>query len=380
MAGIEGNRWLYKRTDISGITPTINTGSTIPYPDWTPTDIMVGEAYLNTVDDLMWVRTDNGIIELPLNVLAYYTTGATLSGTSILFDRSDSTDAYSIDLAPIIGSASLPLNITGNTTVAYGSNTVTLSGSTPWVYDADYSASYGPRSIVDKSYVDSVSITGDTVVDDFSATTVSVLNSGTTARDYFDYSENTVETNVTNSAIVGGSGNTIVAGVRNVFVSGVDLTGDTNDTAYFSKLNIDDTSAGESISTLGIDANGNVVTESNSVDVPYDNVIAISDETSPLSAGTDMITTFASRAFTAEKVKLTLSTSGSTDTTIDVHVNGTSILSSPLTLSSGDRVVSTTSFASTSISEDDEITIDISTASDGAGAKVNIIGKINKTI
>jgi len=375
MAGIEGNRWLYKRTDISGITPTINTGSTIPDADWTPRDIMVGEAYLNTVDDLMWVRTDNGIIELPLNVLAYYTTGATLSGTSILFDRSDSTDAYSIDLAPIVGSASLPLNITGNTTVAYGSNTVTLSGSTPWVYDADYSASYGPRSIVDKAYVDSVSITGDTVVDDFSATTVSVLNSGTTARDYFDYSENTVETNVTNSAIVGGSGNTIVGGVRNVFVSGVDLTGDTNDTAYFSNINLGGSTlkplTGHTYIQVQTDQSRIVLTGS-----PMDISFAISDETTAITAGTSKITLYAPYDFEIDKVKASLTTPGSTTSTFDVNVGGSSVLTSEIDLTSGEYVGSVTGITSSSVSEDDKITVDIDAAGNEAtGAKIYIIGK-----
>lgn len=36
----------------------------------------------------------------------YYTTGATLSGTTVYFDRTDTADAYSVDLAPIAGSGS----------------------------------------------------------------------------------------------------------------------------------------------------------------------------------------------------------------------------------------------------------------------------------
>lgn len=41
----------------------------------------------------------------------YYTTGATLSGTTIIFDRNDQLSAYTVDLASIAGSG----NIDGGT-------------------------------------------------------------------------------------------------------------------------------------------------------------------------------------------------------------------------------------------------------------------------
>jgi hypothetical protein len=125
-----------------------------------------------------------------------FTTGVTTSGDWLIFDRNDTTNAYSVDLTPIltantdyisdvfltgstlvfdnVGSAFhgvidlsgitssgdfLPLIITGDTTVSFGANVVTLAGSgdtIAWRYAGDYSAYYDDRSIVDKAYVDSV--------------------------------------------------------------------------------------------------------------------------------------------------------------------------------------------------------------------------------
>lgn len=60
------HRNLIKRTDSGGAVPTIPTGVTSEtdhsYGDWLSTDTYVGEFFLNTTDDKLWMRTDNGFI------------------------------------------------------------------------------------------------------------------------------------------------------------------------------------------------------------------------------------------------------------------------------------------------------------------------------
>jgi hypothetical protein len=112
------------------------------------------------------------------------------------------------------------------------------------------------------------------------------------------------------------------------------------------------------------------------VEIPYDLSFAISDETTQITTGTSVVTLFVPRDFTAEDVKFSLSVSGSTPSTVDIKVNGTTILTSALTLTSGNRVVSQ-SITPIALDEDDIITVDITAAGTGAsGAKIYIKGKI----
>jgi len=61
---IEYSRLKVKRTDVPAELPTIPTGSTLS--SFVSTDIYVGEFFLNTNDDRLFIRTDNGIVELLL--------------------------------------------------------------------------------------------------------------------------------------------------------------------------------------------------------------------------------------------------------------------------------------------------------------------------
>jgi len=450
---IEYSRLVFKRSSQTGVVPTIPTASTIDN-SWLPTDLLVGEGFINIADDKMFFRTDNGIVEIAMSGVSsdnWYTTNAYLSGNTINFDRNDLSNAYSVDLSSLLTGATfgnyLPLDVTGNTVVTVD-NTVNLlfsggSASTivnyiqhgladderngyvlsqnnaefrgldtssnssfrvgaaskigSWMnyylngvlrnqflintqemlvsstysnfagikYVDDYSADYTSRSLVDKEYVDTaiiasggtftggtilgdLTIQGDVLMDELSATTISILNSGATARQYFDYSGNIVESGVTNSSIIGGSGNTISSGLRNVIIAGVGISATTSDTLYASNI----------------------------VGAPYDLSFAISDETTQITSGTSKIVLYAPRNFTVSKVKTSLTTSGSTTTTVDVNVGGSTILTAPISLSSGVFVNSTTSITAPTISEDNRITVDIDAAGTGAkGLKIYLIGK-----
>jgi hypothetical protein len=447
----EYSRILVKRSTSPGVVPTIPTASTIDNT-WVSTDLLVGEIFMNTADDRVWMRTDNGIVEIAVSgsSMYRYTTGATLVDNTIFFDRTDMLSAYSIDLSSISVSGDyLPLSVTGNTTIFYDSNIVTLSGNNQaWQYGGDYSASYTDRSIVDKAYVDSVggglftggtisgdvTFQGDSIMSELSATSISILNSGSTARQYFDYSSNVVQTGVTNSAIVGGSGNTITSGLRNVFVSGVDLTAYSSDTAYFSNVTLGgsirnlsqfnvDVNGFEIISvgtglttTANVDTYGTIISSRDSrinpgvvnsaviaatgrtasanntlytenlnvngslVGAPCDISFAISDETTAITTGATKLTIYAPYAFTITNVYASLSTSGSTSSQFDVNKNGTTIFSTPLTIDANEfhskDAATPAVITGTTVAQFDRITVDIDTAgTNAAGAKIYILGK-----
>jgi hypothetical protein len=85
-----------------------------------------------------------------------YTTGATLNGSVIEFDRTDLTNAYNVDIQPILDNY-LPLQITGNTLVTVDNSVLGFSGNSTFsgiTYNGDYSINYTNRSLVDKEYVD----------------------------------------------------------------------------------------------------------------------------------------------------------------------------------------------------------------------------------
>jgi len=208
-------------------------------------------------------------------------------------------------------------------------------------------------------------ISGNTVVGELSATTISILNSGATARQYFDYSGNIVQTGVTNSAIVSGSGNTISSGLRNVFVAGVGLTASANDTAYFSNV------LATSLSAATYQG------------VPCDLSFAFSDESTAITTGTTKLTIYAPYAMTITDVRASLSTSGSTLSEFDVNVNGVSIFSRRPTIDANEFITATALagapiVSSATVAQDDKITIDIDQAGTNAkGAKIYILGKRN---
>lgn len=62
---IEYSRLILKRSGISGEQPTIPTGTTLN--EMIPTDLFVGEMFVNVADDLLWVRTDNQILPISLS-------------------------------------------------------------------------------------------------------------------------------------------------------------------------------------------------------------------------------------------------------------------------------------------------------------------------
>jgi hypothetical protein len=102
-------------------------------------------------------------------------------------------------------------------------------------------------------------------------------------------------------------------------------------------------------------------------------VIALSDETTALSTGTAKVTFRAPYAMTLYQIpRAGLSSAGTGTTSVDVKVNGTSILGvAKLTIDAAEKTSTTaaaaTTLITTTIADDAEFTLDIAAA--GAGAK-----------
>jgi hypothetical protein len=111
-------------------------------------------------------------------------------------------------------------------------------------------------------------------------------------------------------------------------------------------------------------------------------ILACSDETSNLTTGTAKLTFRMPYAFTLMAVRASVSTApvGST-ITVDINENGTTILSTKITIDAGEKTSTTAAIppviSDASLADDSEITIDIDqvgSSTAGAGLKVYLIG------
>lgn len=111
-------------------------------------------------------------------------------------------------------------------------------------------------------------------------------------------------------------------------------------------------------------------------------VIAASDETTALAAGTAKLTFRMPYAFTLGAVRASLTTAQASGSifTVDINESGTSVLSTKLTIDNTEKTSTTAATAAVisdaSIADDAEITIDIDQIGDGTakGLKVVLIG------
>lgn len=110
-------------------------------------------------------------------------------------------------------------------------------------------------------------------------------------------------------------------------------------------------------------------------------IIAVGDESSVITTGTAKVTFRMPYAFTLTAVRASLTTVSSSGTpTVDINENGSTILSTKLTIDASEKTSTTATTAAvisdTSLADDAEITIDIDVAGTGAaGLKVYLIGR-----
>ena len=110
--------------------------------------------------------------------------------------------------------------------------------------------------------------------------------------------------------------------------------------------------------------------------------IACSDETTALSTGTSKITFRMPYAMTLTSVRANLNTAQTSGSvfTVDINENGSSILSTKLTIDNTEKTSTTAStsavISDSSLADDAEITIDIDQVGNGTakGLKVTLIG------
>ena len=110
--------------------------------------------------------------------------------------------------------------------------------------------------------------------------------------------------------------------------------------------------------------------------------IACSDETTELTAGTAKITFRIPYAMTLTEVRANLNTAQTSGSvfTVDINENGSSILSTKLTIDNTEKTSTTAStpavISDSSLADDAEITIDIDQVGNGTakGLKVTLIG------
>lgn len=110
-------------------------------------------------------------------------------------------------------------------------------------------------------------------------------------------------------------------------------------------------------------------------------IIAVGDETTAITTGTAKVTFRMPYAFTLVGLpRASLTTAGSSLTTVDINEAGTTILSTKLTLDSSEKTSTTAAtpavVSDSSLADDAEITIDIDGAgTNAAGLKVTLIGR-----
>ena len=107
---------------------------------------------------------------------------------------------------------------------------------------------------------------------------------------------------------------------------------------------------------------------------------ALSDETTAITTGTAKLTARAPFAFTLSAVRASLSTASSSGIpTVDINENGTTVLSTKLTIDANEKTSTTAATAAVisdpAIADDAELTFDIDVAGTGAkGLKCWLIG------
>lgn len=110
--------------------------------------------------------------------------------------------------------------------------------------------------------------------------------------------------------------------------------------------------------------------------------IAVSDETTAITAGTSKLTFRMPHAMTLTAVRASLTTAQSSGSvlTVDINDGGTTVLSTKLTIDNTEKTSATAATAAVisdaALADDAEITIDVDTVGDGTakGLKVYLIG------
>jgi hypothetical protein len=196
--------------------------------------------------------------------------------------------------------------------------------------------------------------------------------------------------NIVSTANVGGAVNLrstlavngAVTIVNTMAVGNTTLTGTLSVSGNVATGNVVTTGNNTTTGTLTI-ANGIVLTSNSSVIGMEESLtVALSDETTSITTGVAKITLRAPYAWTLTRIPRASLSSASVSgiPTVDINVNGNSILSTKLTIDENEKTSTTAATAaalsSTSIADDAEITMDVDVAGSAAkGLKVTLYYK-----
>jgi hypothetical protein len=219
---IEYSRLLIKRATETGVTPTIPTGTTLS--TFTNTDLFVGELFLNTTDENLWVRTDNGILQI-LNsgyTSSIFATGFTYDNANTLTISNNNGSSLSTSINTMTG---LTVNGAFSATTLFGDGSGLTNINTGDIYVTGFTYDNANRLTIVSNSGASLNVfinvmTGLTINGAISATTYQNLpidpdnyvtggtyNSGTLTLNRQNGS--VTVTGFTDTTFSGGSGNCI---------------------------------------------------------------------------------------------------------------------------------------------------------------------------
>lgn len=141
----EFSRLLIKGTSTSGVEPTVPSTETID-ETWIATDLKQREFFYNSADNRLWVRSVDGINEIPLGgtgatdqttdatpttfaTIATETDSVTLIESVIIGIKDDQTRAYGATLISVYRNDSTTLTKVGETLTEHSEFTTATSGT-----------------------------------------------------------------------------------------------------------------------------------------------------------------------------------------------------------------------------------------------------------
>ena len=118
-------------------------------------------------------------------------------------------------------------------------------------------------------------------------------------------SSSSLVTNSSFSSIIGGFNNELIGTTRSVVLGGQNITGTTDDTVYVPNLNIQNVPTGTTVTSLGVDTNGNVIKSNSPSSVAFSPINVGICDTAPTAASTQYYyQTIAEATMTISKAKL----------------------------------------------------------------------------
>ena len=139
MAKTEFSRLVWKRSSTTGVEPTIPSDETIS-EDWLTTDLLIGEGFINTVDERIWYRSSNGIVEIDSSGVGVLdsTTDATPLEVSVIPVTEDSALLVDAEVMAINDDGSRAANIHLRSVYRNEGGVVNLVGLNSKVANSDF--------------------------------------------------------------------------------------------------------------------------------------------------------------------------------------------------------------------------------------------------